>query len=85
MSVKYNQKSIDTALENFRIIVEKTPTGYSAYCNDVVGVVSTGRSWDEVKDNFKEAFQFHLEGLDEDEVSVAYQLEFSLDVGQFFE
>lgn len=74
-------------MENFKIIVEKTSTGYSAYSDDVAGVISTGRTWDEVKVNFEEAFQFHLEGLDEngDEVPVAYQLEFSLDVGQFFE
>lgn len=74
-------------MRNYKITVEKTSTGYSAYCNKVFGVASSGKNWNEVKENFAEAFQFHLEGLEEDgeEVPSNFDLEFSLDVGQFFE
>lgn len=74
-------------MENIKITVEKTSSGYSAYCNDVLGVISTGRNWEEVKQNFEEAFQFHLEGMKEDgeETPGAYKLEYGLDLSQFFE
>ena len=74
-------------MKKFKITVEKTSTGYSAFCHEVFGVVSTGKSWDEIKRNFTEAFEFHLEGMEADgeEVPVDYELTFALDVGQFFE
>ena len=74
-------------MKKFKITIEKTSTGYSAFCDDVSGVVSTGKNWSEVKRNFSEAFEFHLEGLEADgeEVPRNFELEFTLDVGQFFE
>ena len=74
-------------MKKFKITVEKTPTGYSAYSDAVSEVISTGINWDEVKQNFTEAFNFHLEGLKEDGeiVPVNFELDFALDVGQFFE
>lgn len=74
-------------MKKFKITVEKTPTGYSAYSEDILGVISIGENWEEVKQNFKESFQFHLTGLEEDgeEVPADYKLEFRLDVAQFFE
>ena len=74
-------------MEKFKITVEKTPTGYSAFSEDIPGVVSTGLNWNDIKQNFTEAFLYHLEGLEEDgeKVPVDFELEFSLDVGQFFE
>lgn len=74
-------------MEKYKITVEKTPTGYSAYCEAISGVVSVGENWEDVKQNFDEAFQFHLEGMKEDgeEVPDEYKLEFGLDVAQFFE
>ena len=74
-------------MKKFKIIVEKTPTGYSAYSDEISGVVSTGINWNEIKQNFTEAFLFHLEGLEEDGEKIPddFELEFTLDVGQFFE
>lgn len=74
-------------MRKIKVTVEKTATGFSAYTDDFPGVISTGRNWDEMKENFSEAFQFHLEGLKEDgeEMPQDYSLEFSLDVSQFFE
>ena len=74
-------------MKKLKITIEKTSTGYSAFCDEVVGVVSSGKNWSEIKQNFSEAFQYHLEGLEADgeEVQSDFELEFTLDVGQFFE
>ncbi len=50
-------------MKKFLIVIEKTPTGYSAYSPDLEGCVSTGRTRDEVERNMREAIEFHLEGL----------------------
>jgi len=50
-------------MKKFLIVIEKTPTGYSAYSPDLEGCVSTGHTRDEVERNMREAIEFHLEGL----------------------
>ena len=52
-------------MKKYLIIVEKTPTGYSAYSPDVPGCGSTGQTKEEVEHNIQEAIQFHIEGLRE--------------------
>ncbi len=47
----------------YRIILEKTVTGYSAYSPDLLGCVATGPTKEEVERNMQEAVEFHLEGL----------------------
>lgn len=47
----------------FLIIVEPTETGFSAYSPDIEGCVATGETKEEVKQTMQEAIQFHLEGL----------------------
>ena len=44
-------------------IIEKTATGYSAYSPDLLGCVSTGKTYEDVGQNMREALAFHLEGL----------------------
>lgn len=48
---------------NYWIVVEKTDTGFSAYCPDLPGCVATGMDRAAVERNMKEAVGFHLEGL----------------------
>lgn len=74
-------------MRQFKVLVEKTATAYSAYCDDQHGVISSGSTWEAVKHNFTAAFVFHLEGLqaDGEEVPPSYKLDFSLDVAQLFE
>jgi len=50
-------------MNRYLIVIEKTSTGYSAYSPDLLGCVSTGTTIEEVKENMKEAIQFHLEGM----------------------
>ena len=50
----------------YPIVIEKAPHNYAAYSPDVPGCVATGKTIEEVKQQYKEALQFHLEGLAED-------------------
>ena len=47
----------------YLIILEKTPTGYSAYSPDLPGCVSAGSSAEETEENMRAAIEFHIEGL----------------------
>jgi len=74
--------------KKIKVVIEKTDTGYSAYCLNMDGIASVGDDWEDVKKEFSEAFEFHLEGLrefgDEDAFEGDYQLRFSLGVEQLF-
>ena len=50
----------------YPIVIEKAPHNYAAYSPDVPGCVATGKTIEEVKQQYLEALQFHLEGLAED-------------------
>ncbi len=50
-------------MKRYLVIIEKTGTGYSAYSPDLEGCVATGQTEKEVKQNMREAVEFHLEGL----------------------
>jgi predicted RNase H-like HicB family nuclease len=50
-------------MKRYLIVTEETSTGYSAYCPDLEGCVSTGATQEEVERNMREAIEFHLEGL----------------------
>jgi len=47
----------------YLIVIEKTPTGYSAYSPDVPGCVAAGSTREEVEHEMGDAISFHLEGL----------------------
>jgi len=47
----------------YLIVIEKTPSGYSAYSPDLDGCVATGSTKQEIEQNMREAIEFHLEGL----------------------
>ena len=74
-------------MKKIKVNVEKTKTGFSAYTPQFPGVVSTGKTWNEVHHNFSEAFDFHIQGMIEDQENVPqnFSLEFCLDLQQFFE
>jgi predicted RNase H-like HicB family nuclease len=50
----------------YLIVVEETPTGFSAYSPDLDGCVATGSSRADVEQNMREAIEFHLDGLRRD-------------------
>jgi len=69
------------SMPKYTIIIEKTKNNYSAYCPDLPGCIATGKTKEEVIKNMKEAIEFHLEGLRQENLpipeakTIAYQLE----------
>jgi predicted RNase H-like HicB family nuclease len=50
-------------MNRYLIIVERTDTGFSAYTPDLPGCVATAATREEVKEELRDAIEFHLEGL----------------------
>ncbi len=50
----------------YAIVIEKANGNYSAYAPDAPGCVATGATLDEVREQMREALEFHLEGLQRD-------------------
>jgi predicted RNase H-like HicB family nuclease len=50
-------------MSRYLIVIEETPTGYSAYSPDLPGCIATGRDRAEVEEAMHEAIVFHIEGL----------------------
>jgi predicted RNase H-like HicB family nuclease len=50
-------------MKDFLVIFERAENNWAAYAPDVPGCIATGRTRDECEANFREALEFHLEGL----------------------
>ncbi len=76
---------------DIKLILEKSDTGYSAFSEDLPGVVTAGDTIDEVKRNFTEALSMKADYLEEKgKVNDAQELRDSnityfLDLKTFFE
>jgi len=55
---------------NYVVVYEKTATGWSAYVPDLPGVVTTAHTKSGTKKLIREAIEFHLEGLREDNLPI---------------
>lgn len=53
-------------MEKIVVTVELSENNYSAYLENLPGCVSTGKTFDELKNNIREAVEFHLAGMHED-------------------
>lgn len=51
----------------YAVVIEKTELNFSAYVPDLPGCIATGKSMDEVEVQIREAIEFHLEGMREDD------------------
>ena len=47
----------------YLIIIERSESGYSAWCPDLDGCVAAGPTPEEVEESMQEAIKLHLEGL----------------------
>lgn len=54
----------------YLVVFEKAGKCYSAYVSDLPGCIATGRTRKEVEGNIREAIDFHLAGLLEDEQEI---------------
>ena len=50
----------------YSVVFERLPCNYGAYAPDLPGCVSTGDTWEEVREMIGDAIAFHIEGLIED-------------------
>jgi predicted RNase H-like HicB family nuclease len=53
----------------YAVVIERAGDNYSAYVPDLPGCVSTGRTVEETEVEIREAIEFHLEGLREDDLA----------------
>ena len=57
-------------MSRYLIVIEETPTGFSAYSPDLDGCVATGATRQEVEQTMQDAIRFHLEGLKEEHLPI---------------
>jgi len=57
-------------MNRYLIVIEETKTGFSAYSPDLDGCVATGKTRTEVEKRMKEAIEFHLEGLKQENIPI---------------
>ncbi|MEE6129187.1 type II toxin-antitoxin system HicB family antitoxin [Chryseobacterium arthrosphaerae] len=76
---------------DINLILEKSETGYSAFSENLPGLVTAGETIDEVKENFKEVLEMHADYLEEkgkvkesEEIRSA-RITYYLDLKTFFE
>jgi predicted RNase H-like HicB family nuclease len=55
---------------NYVVVYEKSATGWAAYVPDLPGVITTGPTKRDVQSLIKEAIEFHLEGLREENLPI---------------
>jgi predicted RNase H-like HicB family nuclease len=54
----------------YAVVIERPGNKYSAYVSDLPGCVATGRTVEETEVDIREAIEFHLEGLREDDLAL---------------
>lgn len=57
-------------MTRYMVIIERGDRNYSAYCPDLPGVVAAGENEEETIELMKEAIEFHLDGLREDDLPI---------------
>ena len=57
-------------MNRYLIVIEETKTGFSAYSPDLDGCVATGKTRADVEKRMKEAIEFHLEGLKQENLPI---------------
>ncbi|MDR2839677.1 MAG: type II toxin-antitoxin system HicB family antitoxin [Paludibacter sp.] len=62
------------------VTVEITDNNYAAYLDELPGCVSTGKTFEELKQNIADAVEFHLDGMreDGDEIPSAFATDYEL-------
>ena len=57
-------------MTDYTIIIEKGNGNFSAYCPDLPGVAAAGETEEETAELMKEAIEFHLDGLKEENLPI---------------
>ena len=51
--------------KRYPLVIERTGTGYSAYCQDVPGCAAVGDTEEETRRNFQDALAAHFQAMRE--------------------
>ena len=54
----------------YAIVIESADSNFSAYVPDLPGCIATGNSVEETETSIREAIEFHLDGLKEDNIPI---------------
>jgi predicted RNase H-like HicB family nuclease len=65
-------------MEKVFVTVEMTDNNYAGYLEQLPGCVSTGKTFEELKKNFAEAVDFHIEGMREDGEKIPFPEKYEL-------
>lgn len=57
-------------MHRFLVVIEQTDNNFSAYSPDLPGCIATGSTREDVEKNMYEAIQFHIHGLQEDNLPI---------------
>jgi len=57
-------------MTEYLVVIEKADSNFSAYLPDLPGCVATGETKDETLDQMRDAIAMHIQGLEEDRVSI---------------
>ena len=68
-------------MHKYTIIIEKAKGNYSAYCPDLPGCIATGSTIEETIERMKEAIEFHIEGLKEEEITIPEPFTKAISIG----
>ena len=55
---------------DYTVVIEKGPNNYSAYVLDLPGCVAVGDTPEEIREQIREAIDFHLVGLREEGIPI---------------
>lgn len=64
-------------MKNYVVVYEKSSTGWGAYVPDLPGVITTAKTKPEAQQLIREAIEFHLEGLREDNLLIPEPMAFA--------
>jgi len=65
-------------MEKIIATIELSDNNYAAYIERLPGCVSTGKTFEELKNNISEAVEFHLEGMREDGEEIPFSANYEL-------
>jgi predicted RNase H-like HicB family nuclease len=54
----------------YAIVIETAESNFSAYVPDLPGCIATGKSVEDTERSIREAIEFHLDGLREDNLPI---------------
>lgn len=62
--------TFDAAAVRYAVVIEQAETNFSAYVLDLPGCVATGETAEDANKAIREAIEFHLEGMRQDETPI---------------